>query len=283
MLRFRKGPKLQGADADVLDHWRLFGYVVLPAFFSEERVETINQLIERAWQERHRPDNPIVLDVLDGPLRDKRMYFRDVPDDAKNYPYKLNDLYLIEQEVRDLVLDPKLAAILHDLMGGDPAVCNSLNFERGSQQQYHFDTYYMPGPCTDGLVVTSICLEDVHPDAGPLTYYPGSHEIPPYVFSNGGLAAVPQEMNAATEYASEQLAARSLNEEEFHGHKGDVFIWHEQLYHGGRPIKDPTRTRKSLVTHYWRADRLELDPGWEKRSLDRRRHWLSRHHQPVPQ
>jgi ectoine hydroxylase-related dioxygenase (phytanoyl-CoA dioxygenase family) len=141
----------------------------------------------------------------------------------------------------------------------------------------------MPGPCTDGLVVTSVCLEDVHPDAGPLTYYPGSHEIPPYRFSNGRIAAVPQEMDAATEYALTQVAERSLTAEEFHGHKGDVFIWHEQLYHGGRPIKDPSLTRKSLVTHYWREDLLKLDPGWEKRALGRHRYWLSRHHQRVPQ
>ena len=283
MLRFRRSSNVQGASVAVLDQWNNSGYVVLPGFFPEARVDAIDQLIERAWRQRHRPDNPIVLDVLDGPQRDRRMYFRDAPDDAKDYPYKLNDLYLIEQELRDLVLDPGLAAILRDLIGGDPAVCNSLNFERGSQQQYHFDTYYMPGPCTDGLVVTSICLEDVHPDAGPLTYYPGSHQIPPYRFSHGGIHAVPAEMDAATEYAHEQLRARSLSAEEFYGHKGDVFIWHEQLYHGGRPIRNAALTRKSLVTHYWRADVLNLDPGWEKRSMGRHRYWLERHHQPVPQ
>jgi ectoine hydroxylase-related dioxygenase (phytanoyl-CoA dioxygenase family) len=283
MWRLRRSRSHSGADAALRDHWESFGFAILPAFFSDPQVGTIEELIERQWQERHRPENPVVIDVLDGPLRDRRMYFRDVPDDAKNYPYKLNDLYLVEPEVREFVLDTRLVVILRDLIGGDPAVCNSLNFERGSQQQYHFDTYYMPGPCTGGLVVTSICLEDVHPDAGPLTYYPGSHRILPYRFSHGGVHAVPEEMDAATAYAREQLLERSLVEEEFHGRKGDVFIWHEQLYHGGRPIRDPGLTRKSLVTHYWRADALKLDPGWEMRSIGRHRYWLHRHHQPVPQ
>src|SRR5207244_597547 len=103
------------------------------------------------------------------------------------------------------------------------------NFERGSQQDYHFDTYYMPGPCTDGLVVSSVCLEDVHPDAGPLTYFPGSHEIPPYRFSHGALHAVVDEMEEATDYARAEIAERGLQAQEFHGHAGDVFIWHEQL------------------------------------------------------
>ena len=284
MVRFlRRSSPDHGADDLIRTQWEESGYVVLPAFFSEQQVEHIDQLIERAWRERRRPDNPIVIDILDGPLRDRRMYFRDVPDDAKRYPTKINDLYLVDQDLRETVLDPRLVAILRDLMGGDPAVCNSLNFERGSEQEYHFDTYYMPGPCPDGLIVTSICLEDVHPDAGPLTYYPGSHRIPPYRFSHGGIHAAPDEMDAATAYAEEQIAARSLVSEEFYGNKGDVFIWHEQLYHGGRPIADPARTRKSLVTHYWRADALRLDPGWQKRAMGRHRYWLERHHQPVPQ
>jgi len=33
-----------------------------------------------------------------------------------------------------------------------------------------------------------------------------------------------------------------------------VFIWSCQIAHGGTPIADPKSTRRSLVTHYWRAD-----------------------------
>jgi phytanoyl-CoA hydroxylase len=269
-------------DPSQREHWERRGYLVLPGFFTEARIDAVNDLVERLWEERERPDNPIVIDVLEGRLRDRRMLFRDAPRDAKDVPYKLNDLYLVEPEIRDLALDRALVSILRSLIGGDPAICNSLNFERGSQQTDHFDTYYMPGPCTGGLVVTSICLEDVHPDAGPLTYYAGSHKIPPHRFSHGGIHAVPDEMDAATAYARGELRVRGLEAEEFHGRKGDVFIWHEQLYHGGRPINDDALTRRSLVTHYWRADKLNLDPGWTMRSDGRHRRWLERAHQPVP-
>jgi ectoine hydroxylase-related dioxygenase (phytanoyl-CoA dioxygenase family) len=264
--------------------WSARGFLVLPRFFGKGRIDSLTDLVEDEWRDRQRDDNPLVIDVLEGPLADRRMYFRDAPDDAKQYPYKLNDLYLTRPEVRDVVLDHRLVAILRSLVGGgDVAVCNSLNFERGSQQTYHFDTYYMPGPCTDGLVVTSICLEDVRPDAGPLTYYPGSHQIPPYRFSNGALAAVPDEMDEATEYAYREIAARGLEAVDFHGRKGDVFIWHEQLYHGGRKIADPSLTRRSLVTHYWRADRLEIPEGWHLSPMGEHSGYLSRNHQPVPQ
>ena len=263
-------------------HWQQNGFLVLPKFFSANRVDELTQVVEQEWRDRARDDNPLVIDVLEGPLADRRMYFRDTPDDAKRYPYKLNDLYLTRSEVRDLALDHDLVLILRSLIGGDPAICNSLNFERGSQQTYHFDTYYMPGPCVDGLVVTSICLEDVDPTAGPLTYYPGSHTIPPYRFSDGRLNAVADEMHAATEYAQHAVAERGLEAVDFIGHKGDVFIWHEQLYHGGRKIIDPARTRRSLVTHYWRADVLEVPEGWQLATAGEGQLFLARGHQPVP-
>ncbi len=274
--RARLAPELQ-------EHWDANGYLVLPGFFSVARVGELNDLVDRSWGQRQQPDNPLVIDVIGGPLDGRRMHFRDAPADARDHPYKLNDLYLEQSAVRDLVLDRELVRILRELVGGhDVAVCNSLNFERGSQQEYHFDTYYMPGPCTDGLVVTSICLEDVHPDAGPLTYYPGSHEIPPYRFSHGGIHAVGDEMEAATAYAMGEVARRGLRAEQFCGRAGDVFIWHEQLYHGGRPINDLSRTRRSLVTHYWRSDALTVPDGWKLRGHSRGSGWLARGHQPVP-
>ncbi|MEC9210479.1 MAG: phytanoyl-CoA dioxygenase, partial [Actinomycetota bacterium] len=33
-------------------------------------------------------------------------------------------------------------------------------------------------------------------------------------------------------------------------HKGELFIWHPLLVHGGSEIIDPARTRKSYVCHY---------------------------------
>jgi phytanoyl-CoA hydroxylase len=282
-LRFRRRNRRGTLEPAQREFWDQNGFLVLSGFFPEEEIDRISDVVETGWRERRQPDNPVVIDVLVGREGERRMHFRDAPDDAKGQPYKLNDLYLVNPDVREIVLDPQLVAVLRDLIDGDPAVCNSLNFEFGSEQDYHFDTYYMPGPCKDGLVVTSICLEDVHPDAGPLTYFPGSHRIPPYRFSHGGIHALPEEMEAATEYARRELESRSLTEQEFLGKKGDVFIWHEQLYHGGRPINDFSRTRRSLVTHYWRADKLELDPGWTMRSIGPHRFYLDRFHQPVPQ
>jgi len=46
--------------------------------------------------------------------------------------------------------------------------------------------------------------------------------------------------------------------------KGDLVFWQERLLHGGRPILDPNRTRRSVAGHYiccrsgewWREEAL---------------------------
>jgi ectoine hydroxylase-related dioxygenase (phytanoyl-CoA dioxygenase family) len=267
--------------ADQRSFWDANGFLVLPEFFSERRMDDMNALVDAEWSQRARHDNPLVIDVLEGPMANQRAYFRDVPDEAREYPYKLNDLYLTHEEVRALALDRRLVRVLTEILGGAPAICNSLHFERGSQQAYHFDTYYMPGPGVGGLVVSSICLEDVDADAGPVTYYPGCHKIPPYRFSHGGVHAVPSEMEDATEYAMGEVEVRDLRPEAFLGRKGDVLLWHEQLYHGGSPIVDQAKTRRSLVTHYWTRDLVELDPGWSVQPAGKHAAYFARPHQPV--
>ncbi len=111
----------------------------------------------------------------------------------------------------------------------------------------------MPPPVENKMAVTSICLEDVHPEAGPLVYHPGSHKLPPYRFSHCGIHAIENEMPACRAYVEEQLREANAKREVFLGEAGDVFVWHGQLLHGGTGIKDLKRTRKTLVTHYWRA------------------------------
>ena len=43
---------------------------------------------------------------------------------------------------------------------------------------------------------------------------------------------------------------RGFITERFEANKGDLLIWHADLLHGGAKIENPSRTRKSLVTHF---------------------------------
>ena len=98
---------------------------------------------------------------------------------------------------------------------------------------------------------TWTALEDCHPDAGPLVYVPGSHNIPPYRFSNGRMTELAAERGKWAAYIREHVARLGLVEQQFLPRKGDVFVWHGQLLHGGGKRNDPDRTRRSLVSHYF--------------------------------
>ena len=49
--------------------------------------------------------------------------------------------------------------------------------------------------------------------------------------------------------------------------KGDVFIWHANLIHGGSPIKDHSLTRKSMVIHYYAKDVIKYHEITERPSI----------------
>jgi len=115
------------------------------------------------------------------------------------------------------------------------------------------------------MVVSSICLEDIHADAGPLLVCPGSHKIPPFRFSDGSISNTDNsEFQSATDYNRAEFEKRGIAEVPVLAKKGDVIVWHSHLFHGGARIDDPKRTRRSLVTHYWRAE--DMDP--EKFNLE---------------
>lgn len=222
-----------------------------------EEIRTIRAAVDDEWARRDGNDHEI--DVLSGPHAWKTFRMAEAPRDARSEVYKLNNLFARRGDIRRIALSPKLAPVLGQLLDGEPMICNSLNFERGSQQAFHIDTWYMPPPVDGRMVVASICADDVDEGNGPVVYYPGSHRIPPHRFSDGRLNEIPAEMPQCRAYLEREIAARGLREEEFRGRGGDVLLWHAQLLHGGRPIRDTSRTRASLVVHYWRAGDLPAE------------------------
>lgn len=240
--------------------WDENGYIVLKGFLKPKGVQAYLDELDSLWENRDREDNPLVIDFWEGELTGHRMHFKNAPDGSRQYINKLNDVHFVSEICRNLILDKALATVLTELLGGDPLAIGTLTFEKGSEQENHFDTYYMPAPCAGEMVVSSIFLEKVGNEAGPVRVFPQSHLIPPYRFSDGNIYVSDKhsEMPLAKEYIQKELAEREIVEEVITGDIGDVLIWHGQLYHGGTPIKDRTLTRKSLVTHYW--DRKDVQP-----------------------
>jgi hypothetical protein len=260
--------------ADQLAQWNANGFLVLPGFYSPDALAPLLRFVESVWV-----DPPSYL-VVDGTHGGGRRRLIDVPAaDRGHRLFKLNDLYLERPEVRELAAGPRLVPLLNRLMGEPVVLCNSLNFEKGSGQPEHIDSLYMTPRTPGKLLATWVALEDAHPDAGQLFYYPGSHTIPRYTFSDGTHHAVDGEYPAWREYILRQIAERGLKREQFPARAGDVFVWSADLVHGGTPIADRGRTRKSLVCHYaghadavaQGYDRVPVGEGF----------WLRRPHAPL--
>ncbi len=260
-----------------IDDWYNNGYLILRGVFSPERCSATNALIDQLWQTRSNLPQPITIDAWLESSQNRRMLFSHAPDDARAAPYKINDLYRDFPEIRSLVLDPDLSAVLAELLDGEPLVCNSLNFEYGSQQNNHVDTLYMPPRVENKLVVSWIALDEIDLSNGPVQLYPGSHLIPPYRFSNGDIRAVSAEMSAFNAYIESELDARGIEPVAFTAQPGDVLIWHAQLLHGGTPITDPEKTRRSLVTHYFRRQDY-WHHFWRLRKEHKQGYYLHRRH-----
>lgn len=238
--------------------WDANGFLILNKAIPDAAIDTYLRAVDEMWDKRKREDNPLVIDYWEGPMNGRRILFKNAPDGSRTYSHKLNDTHFVSAECRNLCLHENILPALNGLLDGAPLAIGTLTFEKGSQQEDHFDTYYMPPPGEGKMTVTSICLEDIHPDSGPVQYYPGSHLIPPYKFSHGGIHVVDmKEKHAAKVYIDAELEKRNIKPAPFLGKKGDVLFWHGQLYHGGLPIKDHKRTRRSLVTHYWRPQDVE--------------------------
>lgn len=233
--------------------WDENGYLILPGFFSENAIERVVRFYKRLWKQC--PDCVVVDDLETA----RRCFMSSLSEEEKKHRFKVNDLYLNYEEVRSLSLNQNLVQILHQLLPDAPVLCNTLSLDYGTAQPLHIDSLYMT-PLTDyHLAATWIALEDCHLDAGPLCYVPGSHQIPIYRFSTGSPHSVDKEMIQWQEYIQQKVSELNLKTETFLPKKGDVFIWHAQLLHGGSPINNHLITRKSLVSHYFtKSDCLKL-------------------------
>ena len=264
--------------ADQIQEWaaqfQRDGFLALSKFFSEEEIDPALTAVERLTRERA---NEIVVDDLATGERT----FLAVARDPERGRFKYNDLYLALSEVRDLALSPVLSRLLRALLREErPVLCFSLNFVQGSAQPIHIDSLYMTPKTPAHLVATWIALEDAHPDAGPLVYYPASHKIPLYTFSDGTRQARQEEMPNWSAYIESEMRRRGIEAERFLAGKGDLFIWHSDLVHGGSAIGDPTRTRRSLVCHYFTESDCASDANLRLEELNDGL-WINRFSQGV--
>lgn len=170
---------------------------------------------------------------------------------------KFNCMEAISLAARRLSLSRVVSSFLTHVFQEPPALLQSLTFWRGSEQPAHLDYPWVRTQTRiPHLAASWIPLEDVDADSGPLAYYPGSHKpgvIPPFDWGSGSIVAEPDSPKTIDDfvtYLREHAERKDLKKEIFTPKCGDVLIWHGNLLHEGTKVRDPSKTRKSYVSHY---------------------------------
>ncbi|OQP65335.1 hypothetical protein A3860_16845 [Niastella vici] len=174
--------------------------------------------------------------------------------------------------IRKITQDAAISKLLNFLLDKEMVPFQTINFIAGSGQRAHSDSVHMTTYPLGYLLAIWIALEDVHPDSGPLFYYPGSHKLP-YLLNNDWntnssfLSLGKHDYPDYEDMIEELLQKNQYKREELIAKKGDVLIWHANLVHGGTPIKNPALTRKSMVVHYYASDVIKYHEITERPSL----------------
>jgi ectoine hydroxylase-related dioxygenase (phytanoyl-CoA dioxygenase family) len=212
--------------------WVDNGFIILKNFISPQQAAAINNEMDRLLEQGQL-----------APLDNGKIMFA----------FKQSAL------INALVHDTRITGLFEFIFQQPVIAFQTINFLKGSQQRAHSDSIHMTTYPLGYLSAAWFALEDIDAANGPLFYYPGSHHLP-YVLSpdfdhkSGILQLDPHTNRHYEDKMEEVIGASKIQQQDFHAQQGDVFLWHANLIHGGRPITDMARTRKSMVVHYFAKD-----------------------------
>lgn len=209
--------------------WPQNGYLIIPQMFAG-KADLINAEIEKL-KEEHKVDFNFT-------------------------GRKIMDAWKYSNIINTVFRDEKLLDILEFIFQKKPVPFQTINFVYGSEQRPHSDSIHMTTEPLGYLTAMWVALEDIKPGSGELIYYPGSHKLN-YVMSedyqtgNNALLIGEHNYDNYEDKIEELIKQQSIKPKYFYAKKGDVFIWHANLLHGGSAITDTSLTRKSIVGHYY--------------------------------
>lgn len=225
--------------------WSDNGFIKLTHYFCDETTEAVNQEIDRL-------------------LSEGKLHFTN--------GNKLMFANRISPLIKEIANDEGLLKMLGFILNKPVTAFQTINFLKGSNQRAHSDSIHMTTYPLGYLIAAWIALEDMSAENGPLFYYPGSHRLPYLLNSdfNKGETFLSLGKRKYADYEDvleDLLAKENFKSEIFIAKKGDVFIWHANLVHGGSPILNPNLSRKSMVVHYYAKDVIKYHEITERPSL----------------
>lgn len=206
-------------------------------FFSEKGYLVIHPEIENFDQ--------IASDIITG-----------LNEQQNKHGSRVQDAWRYQKNVRKIACHPKILEWLKILYRREPIPFQTLNFCKGTEQKTHSDLIHFSSVPARFMAGVWFALEDVDKNNGALHYYPGSHKLPLFDLHDLGLSKSTLKNRDKQYQVYEGFVKKLMENSKFKKEtiaikKGSCLIWSANLYHGGDPIVDKSRTRHTQVTHYY--------------------------------
>ncbi|MFI6789146.1 phytanoyl-CoA dioxygenase family protein [Nonomuraea sp. NPDC050383] len=209
------------------------GYAVVPGLLAPAEAAELRD----TFMELH-AGGPIPGHFQPQPQEPGRPYdiLRDYP--RVMHPHQVNGLALRR------LLDPRIAAILRELLGEEPIAAQSMFYFKppGARgQALHQDNFYLqvePGTC----VAAWIALDRIDRANGGLEVVPGTHKMDLFC---------PEEADLDVSFTREYVPPPpGLEPVPVDMEAGDVLFFNGSLVHGSGPNTTADRFRRSFICHY---------------------------------
>lgn len=197
--------------------------------------------------------------------------FADPEADKTGGERRIQDAWNFHADVKAIAANPGVLDLLTRLYGRAAFPFQTLNFPVGTQQDAHSDSVHFSSLPERFMCGVWVAMEDVHVDAGPLFYFPGSHRWPIMTNAMIGRRGHGMDLSSAQDpFAPAWQAlceAHGAQPETFLARKGQALIWCANLLHGGSHQNDARLTRWSQVTHYYFDDCIYYTPAFSDENL----------------
>lgn len=170
--------------------------------------------------------------------------------------------YLQIESMKALATYRSLTEKIRYLIGAEPGLHLCLTGFQSTERRTHQDRYLNPENVGEKYIAAWIALDDVHHDAGPFEWVPGSHRWPVIERSKvwdqmrnlGQNPSLPTWPSDSQEWVGDacddEVALRGKDFVPFLAKKGDVLLWHASLLHRGSKPKNKALERRALIAHY---------------------------------
>jgi phytanoyl-CoA hydroxylase len=243
--------QITDAQAALLRHWIRDGYVVLEQAIPAALIDAAERDLDKAFA---------------GGFPDMRFECHKVgaglipwKKEILGHAGKAIDIHHFSKACRNVMFADAISEFFGLIFESRAFATQTLGFLRGSGQEGHQDSAYVPFTIPRRFAATWVALEDVTVGAGELFYYPGSHRFPDFLYggryksiaeaTRSGYTVERAEVEQHVTSLQHRAREQGIEKKILVAKRGDVLVWHADLVHGGNPVSADI-TRKSLVTHY---------------------------------